>query len=105
MDLSLMPKAWVDVYLGVGLWRALLPVDFWLTLLLSARIHFLMNENLANYPLTDEQANMVQVFMLLYDYDKLEDLLAKTNDELEQLHSQWDEDIARCLEIIRLHQN
>jgi hypothetical protein len=64
-----------------------------------------MNENLANYPLTGEQANMVKVFMLLYGYNTLEELLAKTNEELEQLHTQWDENIARCLEIIRLHQN
>jgi hypothetical protein len=63
-----------------------------------------MNEILENYPLTPEQVNMVKVFMILYGYETLEELLAKSPDELEQEHKDWNEDIAQCITILRENQ-
>lgn len=55
-----------------------------------------MIEGIKNYPLTDEEKNMVEVFMLLYGYTSLQELLGKTEDELQK-HKDWNGQIASCI--------
>ena len=62
-----------------------------------------MREFLRACGLNPEQINMVEVFILLYKYESLEELLAKTTEELAE-HPGWDDDIAHCISLIRQHQ-
>lgn len=59
-----------------------------------------MREMLKNKGLTAEEVNLVEVFMLLYGYSSLEELLSKTTKELEE-HKDWDEEVASCIEKIQ----
>jgi hypothetical protein len=54
--------------------------------------------------LDGEQINMVEVFMLLYGYATIEELMAKTNEELTQ-HKGWDVDIENCINKIRSYKD
>lgn len=89
-------KAWADVYLGVRLWRAALPINIWLTLFFYPPNHIRMKKDLKNYPLTDEEVNTVYVFMLLYGYSSVESLLEKTIEQL-QVHKDWNDEIEACI--------
>jgi len=55
-----------------------------------------MKENLDHYPLSDEELNMVQVFMLLYGYQSIEELLSKSIEELS-VHKDWNAQIEACI--------
>lgn len=63
-----------------------------------------MREFLRNCGLNPEQINMVEVFILLYGYKSLEELLEKTTEELAE-HNGWDDDVAHCINLIREHQS
>lgn len=56
-----------------------------------------MKQVLKKYPLTDEEVNTVQVFMLLYGYDSVESLLEKTFEELQE-HKDWNDEIKWCIQ-------
>lgn len=55
-----------------------------------------MKKNLKSYPLTDEEINMMEVFMLLYGYTSLDELLSKSQKELRK-HKDWNDQIASCI--------
>jgi len=55
-----------------------------------------MKKNLKSYPLTDEEINMMEVFMLLYGYTSLDELLSKSQKELQK-HKDWNDQIASCV--------
>lgn len=96
-------KAWADVCLGVGLWRAPLPVNCWLTLLFyPLKIHLEMREFLKSCGLTAEEVNLIEVFMLLYGYDSIEELMSKTNEQLTA-HKGWDDEVEKCIDQVRKH--
>lgn len=59
-----------------------------------------MKEFLKKCGLNGEQINMVEVFLLLYGYSTLDELLSKTNEELAQ-HKGWDDEIKACIDKIR----
>lgn len=56
-----------------------------------------MKQDLKKYPLTDEEVNMVHVFMLLYGYDSVDSLLGKTFEELQE-HKDWNDEIKGCIQ-------
>lgn len=59
-----------------------------------------MKKVLKKYPLTNEEINMVEVFMLLYGYDSIKTLVGKPFEELRK-HKDWNEEIAVCIEKIK----
>jgi len=56
-----------------------------------------MKQSLSKYHLTEEEMNMIKVFMLLYDYDSVEELLAKSENELK-MHKGWNNEVAVCID-------
>ncbi|PWH86765.1 hypothetical protein [Brumimicrobium oceani] len=55
-----------------------------------------MKAILKRYKLTDEEINTVVVFMLLYGYKSVDDLLNTESKELVK-HKDWNEEIAACI--------
>lgn len=56
-----------------------------------------MKQSLNKYHLSEEEMNMVKVFMLLYGYDSVEELIGKTENELKK-HKGWNNEIVACIE-------
>ncbi len=61
-----------------------------------------MKEFLKKCGLNGEQVNMVEVFLIMYGYSTIEELIAKTNEELAQ-HKGWNEDVKACIEKVRTY--
>jgi hypothetical protein len=82
-----------------GEWCLAIPRDLHdrLTLLFDAENILPMKESLDSYPLSKEELNLVQVFMLLYGYETVEQLLSASIDELS-VHKDWNEEIQACIQ-------
>jgi len=56
-----------------------------------------MRENLIKYHLTEEERNMIKVFMLMYSYDSVDELLGNTENDLKK-HKGWNKEVAVCID-------
>lgn len=56
-----------------------------------------MRENLNKYHLSEEERNMIKVFMLLYGYNSVDELLDNTENDLEK-HKGWNSEMKVCID-------